>query len=110
VVCRLERGGTGFFDPKDGPLPEVDARAYRAAWHAAARAAGGRVSNWTEQKYPRTYHTASLTARRTLNCALCHACLPLVAFVSEPSYCHQWEFRDPPPWSPAPLRRRGSPC
>lgn len=98
-MFRLERGATGFYDPKDGPLPEVDSRALRAAWHSSARAAGGVVVEWLDQKYPRNYHTASLTAGGVLHVALCHAYLPLVAFVSEQSLCYQDEFRDPPTWS-----------
>lgn len=77
AVFRLERGATGFYDPKDGPLPEVDSRALRAAWHSSARAAGGVVVEWLDQKYPRNYHTASLTAGGVLHVALCHAYLPL---------------------------------
>lgn len=99
MVFRLERGATGFYDPKDGPLPEVDSRALRAAWHASARAAGELVGEWVEQEYPRNYHTASLTARGVLHVALCHAYLPLIAFVSEQRLFYRDEFRDAPAWS-----------
>jgi hypothetical protein len=99
AVFRLERGATGFYDPKDGPLPEVDSRALRAAWHSSARAAGGVVVEWLDQKYPRNYHTASLTAGAccTLRCVTLTC--RFVAFVSEQSLCYQDEFRDPPTWS-----------
>ena len=78
-MFRLERGATGFYEPKDGPLPEIDSRALRAAWHSSARVGGGLVGEWIEQEYPRNYHTASLTVRDVLHIVLCHVHLPLVA-------------------------------
>ncbi|MEW2496343.1 hypothetical protein AB0942_22825 [Streptomyces nodosus] len=95
----LERGATGFYDPRDGPLPRTDTHALRAAWHASARAAGGRAGEWTEQQYPRTYHTASVAGRGGLHLALCHAYLPLVAYVVGPCFRHVHEFRDSSAWS-----------
>jgi hypothetical protein len=99
VVFRLERGATGFYDPRDGPLPETDSRALRAAWHASARVAGGLVGEWVEQEYPRNYHAAQLIAHGVLHVTLCHAYLPLIAFVSEQCLCYENEFLDPPAWS-----------
>lgn len=99
VVFRLERGATGFYDPTDGPPPAIDSRALRAAWHASARVAGGLVGEWVEQEYPRNYHTAHLIAHAVLHVALCHAHLPLIAFVSEQRLCYENEFLDPPAWS-----------
>ncbi|MFH8534731.1 hypothetical protein ACH4GE_40905 [Streptomyces tendae] len=43
AAFRLPRGATGFFHPKDGPLPETDRRRFRTALYAAARAAEGQV-------------------------------------------------------------------
>lgn len=99
MVFRLERGATGFYDPKDGPPPEIDSRALRAAWHSSARVAGGLVGEWVEQEYPRNYHTAFITVQGVLHVVLCHAYLPLVAFVSEQCLCYKDEFLDPPAWS-----------
>ncbi|MER5834982.1 hypothetical protein ABT116_30140 [Streptomyces sp. NPDC002130] len=56
----IPRGATGFFRPKDGPLPETDLPAFRTALYAAARAAGGKVGELERQAYPRTFHTATV--------------------------------------------------
>lgn len=45
----LPRGATGFVRPEDGPLPQIDLRAFRTALHTAARAAGGQVGTVEER-------------------------------------------------------------
>lgn len=100
----LPRGATGFFRPKDGPLPQTDVRAFRAALHAAARAAGGAVGAVEEQAYPRTFHTATVIGRSGESVVLCHAHHPWIAFAPERRHRHgeDWygeEFLAPPAWS-----------
>lgn len=56
----LPRGATGFFVPKDGPLPKTGLRALRAALYAAARGIGGQVGEIEGQEYPLSFHTASV--------------------------------------------------
>jgi hypothetical protein len=100
-VFRLEKGATSFHDPKDSPLPKTDVRALRSAWHTAARLARGQVGEFAEQKYPQTFHNATVTNRDGLHVILCHAHFPLVAFVADQQYWYVDEFRDAPPWSSA---------
>jgi hypothetical protein len=95
----LPRGATGFFVPKDGPLPEVDQRTFRTALYAAARVAEGRVGEIEEQVYPRTFHTATITAGTGGHVLLCHAHHPWIAFASERREWYAEEFHDPPPWT-----------
>ncbi|MFF4604020.1 hypothetical protein ACFY12_14995 [Streptomyces sp. NPDC001339] len=97
----LPRGATGFFRPKEGPLPETDLRAFRTALYGAARSAGGRVGEVEEQAYPRTFHTASVIGDTDETIVLCHAYHPWIAFVREcPAWCSP-EFLTPPPWAQA---------
>ncbi|MBV1941832.1 hypothetical protein KUF83_35530 [Streptomyces sp. BV286] len=95
----LGRGSTGFGHFSDPPLPDVDPRTCRTAWHAAARAGHGRVGDFTEQKYPRSFHTATIDDRAGTQVALFHAHFPLVAFVAEQRHWHTTEFQDPPAWA-----------
>ncbi|MFC8142393.1 hypothetical protein ACFUKV_11605 [Streptomyces paradoxus] len=95
----LPRGATGFFRPKDGPLPEVDKRTFRAALYAAARAAKGHVAQVEEQTYPRTFHTATVVATAGEYVVLCHAHHPWIAFAGELRDLHTEEFLAPPPWA-----------
>ncbi|MFF8833255.1 hypothetical protein [Streptomyces sp. NPDC015131] len=76
----LPRGATGFCRPKDGPLPETELRAFRAALYAAARVAGGTVGELEERVYPRTYHIATVVGHDGESVVLCHAHHPWVAF------------------------------
>lgn len=39
----------------EGPLPETELKAFRAALYAAARVAGGEVGEVEERVYPRTF-------------------------------------------------------
>ncbi|MCD0482322.1 hypothetical protein LO771_07825 [Streptacidiphilus sp. ASG 303] len=100
-VFRLDRGVTGFYDPKTGPLPMVDVSAFRAGWHTAARIACGRVGNFIPQTYPRTFHTATITNGHGAHVILCHAHFPLIAFVADQRYSYSDEFREAPTWSSA---------
>jgi hypothetical protein len=93
----LPRGATGFFRPKDGPLPLTDLRTFRAALYAAAGAAGGRVGEVEEQAYPRTFHTATVLAGTTEHVVLCHAHHPWIAFAQERRDWYTEEFLAPPP-------------
>ncbi len=79
----LPRGATGFFVPQDGPLPETDLRAFRAALYAAARVAEGQVGEIEGQEYPLTFHTASVVDRTGESVILCHAHHPWIAFAQE---------------------------
>ncbi|MFH8800855.1 hypothetical protein ACH4F6_14830 [Streptomyces sp. NPDC017936] len=97
----LPRGATGFFRPKDGPLPETDLRTFRAALYAAARAAGGRVGDLEEQAYPRTFHTATVVDGAGEWTVLCHAHHPWTAFARERREWYTEEFLAPPPWAHA---------
>ncbi|MGW5326819.1 hypothetical protein [Streptomyces sp. NPDC004014] len=95
----LPRGATGFYRPKDGPLPETDVRAFRSALYAAARTAGGRVGQVEPQAYPRTFHTASVTDGTGEWIVLCHMYHPCIAFTQErEDWCSE-EFVAPPPWA-----------
>jgi hypothetical protein len=89
-------GATGFRKSSTAPLPLVDLELVRAAWHAAAWLAGGRAGELDEQRYPATFHTATIVHRHGQHVMLCHAHYPLLAFVS--GYCdwHTVEFIDPP--------------
>jgi len=95
----LPRGATGFFQPKDGPLPEIDQRAFRTALYAAARAAKGHVGEIEEQAYPRTFHTASVIRSAAHSIVLCHAHHPWIAFAQERRDWYTDEFLAPPPWA-----------
>ncbi len=101
VAFTLPRGATGFFRPKDGPLPETDQRRFRAALYAAARAAGGRVGELEEQAYPRTFHTATVVEGTHESVILCHAHHPWIAFARERRDWYTEEFLAPPPWAHA---------
>ncbi|MGW6645448.1 hypothetical protein [Streptomyces sp. A244] len=79
----LPRGATGFFRPKDGPLPEVDRRTFRAALYEAARAGDGRVGEIEERTYPRTFHTGTVDVGPGEYVVLCHAHHPWIAFAEE---------------------------
>ncbi|MEV0622417.1 hypothetical protein AB0I81_54510 [Nonomuraea sp. NPDC050404] len=99
AAFRLERGSTGFHYIGDAPTPEADPRSCRTAWYAAARAAGGRVTDFTERRYPQNFHSATLTNRDGTHVALFHAQSPLVAFVDDRRHYYTDEFRDAPAWA-----------
>ncbi|MFI0741299.1 hypothetical protein ACH4PU_24955 [Streptomyces sp. NPDC021100] len=99
----LPRGATGFFRPKEGPLPETDVRAFRTSLYAAARLAGGEVGEVEERAYPRTFHTAAVvggaggSAGSGESVVLCHAPHPWVAFARTRQDWRQEKFLAPPP-------------
>ncbi|GAA5030609.1 hypothetical protein [Streptomyces siamensis] len=95
----LPRGATGFFRPKDGPLPDTDPRTFRTALYAAARAAKGRVGEIEDQTYPRTFHTATVIEDTGEYVVLCHAHHPWIAFAQECRDRYTEEFLAPPPWA-----------
>jgi hypothetical protein len=97
----LPRGATGFHRPKDGPLPETELKAFRAALHAAARATGGEVGEVEERAYPRTFHTATVVGREGESVVLCHAHHPWVAFAQALRDWFGDDFLAPPPWAHA---------
>ncbi|MFE1247838.1 hypothetical protein [Streptomyces sp. NPDC058766] len=105
----LPRGATGFFRPEDGPLPETDPRAFRAALYAAAGAARGRAREVEEQACPRSFHTTVTDVGGGEYVVLCHAHHPRSrppgnAGTGEPtSSSHRTH-------GPAPSPIRGSPC
>lgn len=95
----LPRGATGFHRPEDGPLPETDLSAFRAALYAAARVAGGEVGAVEERAYPRTFHTATVVGREGEYVVLCHAQYSWVAFAKERQDWYGEGFLAPPPWA-----------
>ncbi|MFC0597553.1 hypothetical protein [Streptomyces palmae] len=95
----LPRGATGFFVPKDGPLPDTDLRAFRTALYAAARVVEGHVGEIEGHEYPRTFHTASVVDRTGESVILCHAHHPWIAFAQERRNWYAEEFLPPPPWA-----------
>lgn len=97
----LPRGATGFFRPKDGPLPETELSAFRAALYAAARVAGGEVGEVEERVYPRSFHTATVVGREGENTVLCHAHHPWIAFAKTRRDWYGEDFLAPPPWAHA---------
>ncbi|MBP2407044.1 hypothetical protein [Streptomyces syringium] len=97
----LERGVTGFRDQGDPPLPHADPKACRTAWHSAARAAGGEVKDFTEQKYPQSFHSATIKARSGTHIGLFHAHYRLIAFASDRRSSYTDEFQEPPAWAAA---------
>ncbi|MEU3722380.1 hypothetical protein [Streptomyces sp. NPDC031705] len=97
----LPRGATGFFRPEHGPLPETGLPAFRAALHAAARAAGGTVGGVEARAYPRSFHSASVAGGAGPSVVLCHAHHPWIAFAAQLRDWYRDEFLTPPPWSEA---------
>ncbi|MBM9504063.1 hypothetical protein [Actinacidiphila acididurans] len=97
----LPRGASGFFRPEDGPLPETDLRTLRSALYAAARAAGGKVGECEKQRYPRTFHTATVIDDTGEHIILCHAYHPWIAFAQERRDWYTEEFLAPPQWAGA---------
>ncbi|MFD5891970.1 hypothetical protein ACFWHQ_39320 [Streptomyces sp. NPDC060334] len=97
----LPRGATGFYRPRDGPLPETDLSAFRAALYAAVHVAGGEVGEVKERVYPRTFHTATVVGREGQNMVLCHAHYPWVAFAKARRDSYEEDFLAPPPWAHA---------
>ncbi|MEU2550164.1 hypothetical protein ABZ589_00465 [Streptomyces sp. NPDC013313] len=95
----LPRAATGFYRPKDGPIPETDLRAFRSALYAAARTAGGRVDQVEPQAYPRTFHTASVIDDTGEWIILCHMYHPWIAFAQERGDWCSEDFVAPPPWA-----------
>ncbi|ONM46229.1 hypothetical protein [Nocardia donostiensis] len=101
TLFTLPKGATGFFWPKDGPLPETDLRAFRTALYVAARTARGGVGEVEEQAYPRTFHTATIVEHSGETVVLCHAYHPWIAFTRERQYQYTDQFIAPPPWASA---------
>ncbi|MEV4870565.1 hypothetical protein [Streptomyces syringium] len=97
----LERGVTGFRDRGDPPLPHIDPKACRTAWYSAARVAGGQVADFTEQKYPHSFHSATIKTRSGTYIGLFHAHYRLIAFVADRCFRYTDEFLEPPAWATA---------
>ncbi|MEU6310956.1 hypothetical protein [Streptomyces sp. NPDC047014] len=101
----LPPGATGFSRARGAPLPTTLPRTFRAALHAAAREAGGRVEGMEEQAYPRTFHSAAVVAgagaEGAVAVVLCHAHHPWITFAGKRRdwYTDTEEFLPPPPWS-----------
>ncbi|WP_037915315.1 hypothetical protein [Actinacidiphila yeochonensis] len=97
----VPRGATGFFRPRDGPLPETGLPTLRSALYAAARAARGTVGALEPRAYPRTFHTATVVDGTGEHVVLCHAHHPWIAFARERLDWYTEEFLAPPPWARA---------
>jgi hypothetical protein len=89
-------GATGFCSPSAAPLPLVDLKLVRSAWHSTAWLAQGQAGELDEQQYPATFHTATILHRHGQYVMLCHAHYPLLAFVSGVRDSYTTEFIDPP--------------
>ncbi|MET9648484.1 hypothetical protein AB0K71_25430 [Streptomyces syringium] len=101
ATFRLERGVTGFLDRSNPPLPHLDPKVCRTAWYSAARAAGGEVADFTEQKYPHNFHSATIKTRSGTHIGLFHAHYRLIAFVTDRCFRYTDEFQEPPAWATA---------
>jgi hypothetical protein len=101
VSFRVQRGATGFRDATADPLPEVDLKSFRTAWHAAARMADGQAGSFIERCYPQSFHTATITDHAGQHLLLCHAHYPLIAFVADRQYVYTVTFQEPPAWASA---------
>jgi hypothetical protein len=89
-------GATGFHGSSTAPLPLVDLKLVRAAWRSAAWLTEGRAGELDEQRYPATFHTATIVHRDGQHVMLCHVHYPFLAFVSAFSDWYATEFIDPP--------------
>jgi hypothetical protein len=92
----IPAGATGFRRSTASPLPLVDLKLVRAAWHSAAWLTGGQPGELDEQRYPETFHTATIVRRDGQHVMLCHVHYPLLAFVSGVSDWYTTDFIDPP--------------
>lgn len=99
----IPAGATGFTDFRASPLPLVDLKRLRAAWHTGARLADCRTGALIEQCYPESFHTVTMVDRHgtVLHVALCHMHYPLIAFVTDQPRWYTTEFVDPPKWASA---------
>lgn len=101
-MTSVGRGATGFSDRGDEPLPDTDAKLFQGAcWEAARRIRGG-VGEFRPAEF-RTFHTVTVTGHGTTYGVVCHAHLPLVAFLDAPPQEGKplSGFMDPPPWADA---------
>ncbi|MFD7557094.1 hypothetical protein ACFV9E_21485 [Streptomyces sp. NPDC059835] len=99
---RLEKGATGFWHVSEAPLRETEVGRCRAAWYAAALAAGGQPGDFAERVYPYNFHSATVVdGAGGRHVVLFHAHQPLVAFVEERKYGYTDEFLEPPAWGVA---------
>ncbi|MCB5181839.1 hypothetical protein [Streptomyces antimicrobicus] len=100
-VFVLPRGATGFRHISEPELPRTGVEVCRAAWQAAARAAGGEAVDFMEHGYPQSFHSGSLTDDAGPHVAVFHANYPYVAFVDERRCAYSDEFLEPPAWAAA---------
>ncbi|MFD4240502.1 hypothetical protein ACFWP3_02665 [Streptomyces sp. NPDC058525] len=77
--------------------------AFKTACHAVARSIGGTVGEVTPPGVTPNFHTAVITTSSGRSTVLCHAVLPVVAFVASPPQAGASlpDFTPPPAWAAA---------
>jgi hypothetical protein len=78
----LPPGVTGFAHRSAPLLPTVEAASFKAAFFAAARECGGRVSGFEDACYPRSYHSGAIAVSGEDIEVLCNTHYPLVGLRS----------------------------
>ncbi|MEV4617702.1 hypothetical protein AB0J74_03165 [Asanoa sp. NPDC049573] len=93
----LPRGATGFWDAGDGPPARVDAAAFRAAVHEAARQVGGRVERFEPPGITPNFDLMVIAVGQELTGVVCHPLLPWLALTRPPGDAGRpLTFRDDP--------------
>jgi hypothetical protein len=79
----------------------VDVVAFRTACHAVARSIRATVGDVTPAGVTPSFHTVLITAPGIRSTVLCHAVLPVVAFVASPPQAGVplADFTSPPAWA-----------
>jgi hypothetical protein len=100
-VTRAPRGATGFRGAGDEPLQDIDLALFRSACWEAARRIRGRAADVPLPGAVRTFHASALVGRGGGHVVVCHAHLPVVAFLDEPPMAGRplSGFVDRPSWS-----------
>lgn len=100
-MIRVARGATGFWGQGDDPLGQVDVVAFKTACHAVARSIRATVGEVTPAGVTPSFHTVLIIAPGIRSTVLCHAVLPVVAFVASPPRAGAplADFTSPPAWA-----------
>jgi hypothetical protein len=62
--------------------PRIDPKHFRSACHGVARIAKREVVRFEEQRYPRSFHAATLTGHEDTISILCNIAYPWIAFTA----------------------------